>query len=219
MPANWADTPEKEQAWQRAKKIFKDQTDKSESNWGESEWAQVMSIAKNIYKNESVGFKEWVAGQSNQGNVPPELKKALPSDLADLAVDFGISNKGEFIKFERDLYPSEVQNLASAMGVSVAQIYHDDDFEGDYSIREENSMKKSNVIEIKEEVQINEDVVLEVGDRIEVLNEDIKDVKRMEALINRFGPYDFSYIFIDYMVDMGLVDELKYLLKTIEKRG
>lgn len=35
--------------------------------------------------------------------------------------------------------------------------------------------QKGNVIEIKEEVQINDDVVLEAGDKIEILSEDIMD--------------------------------------------
>jgi len=52
MPSNWANTPEREKAWKSAKKIFKDQTKKKEKNWGDSEWAQVMTIAKNIMKSK-----------------------------------------------------------------------------------------------------------------------------------------------------------------------
>lgn len=61
MPANWAKgDPEKEKAWKRAKDIFKKQTKKKEKNWEESEWARVMTIAKNIYQNEDIDFKDKV---------------------------------------------------------------------------------------------------------------------------------------------------------------
>lgn len=53
MPANWADTPEKEKAWKRAKEIFKDQYDKEPSE--DSDYAIVMTIAKNIHnKKENI---------------------------------------------------------------------------------------------------------------------------------------------------------------------
>ncbi|MFW5800283.1 MAG: hypothetical protein ACOCV8_05660, partial [Spirochaetota bacterium] len=65
MPANWADTPEKEKAWKRAKEIFKDQYDKEPSE--DSDYAIVMTIAKKIYnkkenvmKNEIIEIKEEV---------------------------------------------------------------------------------------------------------------------------------------------------------------
>lgn len=86
MPANWADTPEKEQAWKEAKKAFKDSYGREP---GKNDWKIVMSIAKKIHSGS----------------------------------------------------------------------------------KEENTMKKSNVIEIKEEVQIG-DSLLEKGDKIKVLNEE-----------------------------------------------
>lgn len=47
MPANWVDTPEKEQAWKEAKEAFKDSYGREP---GKGDWAIVMDIAKKIYK-------------------------------------------------------------------------------------------------------------------------------------------------------------------------
>ena len=53
MPANWTKgNPEREKAWNKAKAQFKKQTKKKEENWGDSEWAQVMSIAKKMLGEE-----------------------------------------------------------------------------------------------------------------------------------------------------------------------
>ena len=50
MPANWVgDNPKKEKAWNRAKKIVKDQYGATEDNW-----EIVMHIAENIYKHSNI---------------------------------------------------------------------------------------------------------------------------------------------------------------------
>lgn len=53
--------------------------------------------------------------------------------------------------------------------------------------------QEKNIIEIKEEVQINEDVILEAGDKIEVLDEASEIKNNLKNIISYYLENGFDY--------------------------
>lgn len=85
--------------------------------------------------------------------------------------------------------------------------------------KKEKQGNKKQIIEIQKETQIG-DYILEAGDKVEVLKENIQQVQAIDSLIQTMNSYDFAYALVEKLTDMGLnLDgSVDHLIQTIKKR-
>lgn len=102
MPANWANTPEKEKAWNKAKKAFKKQYDKEPES--DKDYAIIMNIAKKMHKGESFMNYEKNISEKNVSPYVKDIAKKTGKDINKIEKfwnkakkitmeDFGISEE------------------------------------------------------------------------------------------------------------------------------